>query len=386
LDLKEYEGRKLFSRYGIPVPRGFLLEKFENDRDLEDAKLNMENFLKGSPDVEQFVLKAQLLSGKRGKSGGIVFSGKDDFIENVKSFRKREIAGSKEYELLAVERLEDNGQFYLSVSVDRFERCPVIIFSAEGGIDIEDTAESNPENIHKIRVRDINVLPEDELLKIPVELNLNKNLGGDFLAMTRNLFGLFINEDCTLAEINPIILTKDEKLYAADAKIVIDDNALFRHADYLPDYLRGFSDLEKEAKKSDLAYVELNGNVAVIGNGAGLVMATLDALDSAGAEPANFCDIGGGATLEMMEKALGIVLRKAGVKVIFVNIFGGITHCDVAAAALADYIKKHKTSAPVIVRMTGTNEEEGRNILLKNGIKSFISFKEAIENVSSLAG
>jgi succinyl-CoA synthetase beta subunit len=343
-------------------------------------------FLAAAPDVKRFVLKAQLLAGKRGKSGGVVFCGTDDFIESVKSFRRREIDGSKAYELLAAERLDDDGQFYLSVAVDRFERCPVIIFSAEGGIDIEDIALSHADKIKKVWVRNVNELPKDELLKMFAESLRGgdgaEKLVDDFLAIAERLFELFLKKDCTLAEINPLMLAKDGKLYAADAKIVIDDNALFRHENYLPKALRGYSDLEKEAKKFDLAYVELKGNVAVIGNGAGLVMATLDALDSAGAEPANFCDVGGGATAEMMEKALETVLRKAGVKVIFVNIFGGITHCEIIAAALVDYISTRRLKLPVVVRMTGTNEEEGRAILRKNGIKSFISFAEAVENVS----
>jgi succinyl-CoA synthetase beta subunit len=369
--LKEFEGRNLFQKYGIRVPRGFLIEKNETGK----AGNSLNGFLRKFPDVKRLVLKAQIFSGKRGKSGVVIFSDGNKFSKDLKTLFGKTVGAEKVNAILAAERLKISKEYYLSVALDRFARGPVLIISSEGGIDIEETAKKMPDKILKIGLSRLNGSAKKNFIKI---------LGGKGMAIAEKLIKLFEEEDCELAEINPLILDAKGRLYAADSKIIIDDNALYRHPQYKKLGSRNFSKLEIDAKKNGLAYVELEGSLAIIGNGAGLVMATLDAVKAAGAEPANFCDIGGGASTKMMEKAMEIVLRKKSVKAVFVNIFGGITHCDDVARGLSIYIRRKRPGIPIVVRLTGTNENIGREILNKEGIKSFVSFKEAVAHAASI--
>lgn len=383
MNLTENEGRVLFSGYGIGVPRGFTVPGTAGF-DGFDAKLkrDLRVFLERAPDVKKFALKAQLRSGKRGKSGGIVFADEKDIAEKAKKLFEKSINHEKAREILAAEALDIAKEYFLSIAVDRFKRCPVLIFSTEGGIDIEETAEKCPGKISKIYLRQKDFLPEKEFAAALSGLGVKDIVASEIIGIALNLFKLFNAEDCLLAEINPLILAKDKKLYAADAKITIDDNANYRHGGNLELAEKNLSKLEKEAAKFGLSYVELDGDLAVIGNGAGLVMATLDAVRDFGASPANFCDAGGGATREMIEKALETVLQKKTVKAVFINIFGGITRCDLVAEGVSDYFKKNKFSLPITVRMVGTNDLEGRNILKTAGIKSYSDFEEAAKTAA----
>jgi len=354
MDLKEYEGRALFEKYGIPVPRSFVATNAD-----EALKLAREL---GVPD---FVLKAQILGGKRGKSGGIVYDDLENFIEKFNELMGKEIGGLAFDEILVAEKLDIKKELYLSITIDRFERRPVVIFSEEGGMEIEEIAASHPDKI---------------IRTVPEKLDLPAGIA----TFAEKLFELFVREDAILAEVNPLILDTHDNLFAADAKITIDDNALARHEEWQGFNNRKMSDLEVEAKENGLAYVGLDGDIAIIGNGAGLVMATLDTIHNFGGSPANFCDIGGGASQEMMEKALKIVLQKSDVRGIFINIFGGITHCDEIAEGLVHYLKNNKRDLPMVVRMVGTNQKEARNILEGGGIISEISFDAAAKKIVSL--
>ena len=391
MNLKEHEGRALLTKYGIPVPRGFLVSSGGAaavnaaggdfaDRINEDLK----KFAGIAPEVKRFALKAQLKTGKRGKSGGIIFADAAQVAEKANELFGKVIRDEKVEEILVVEALEVGREFYLSIALDRFERCPVIMISTAGGIDIEETAAEAPEKIGKLFLRDPEVFTEKEMNGLLLAFGISGQAAEDFSEIARRLLELFNKDDCLLAEINPLILTTEKKLVAVDAKIVIDDNSIFRHPKNLEILRRGFSRLESEANASGLSYVELDGELAIIGNGAGLVMATLDAVKYFGAKPANFCDAGGGASKEMIEKAMKIVLQKKSARAVFINIFGGITRCDLVAEGITGYLKKNKISLPMVVRMVGTNEKTGKKILNDAGISTYSGFEEAAREASKL--
>ena len=392
MNLKEHEGRALLTKYGIPVPRGFLaysgLAAVEETAGGGDTagRINedLKKFALIAPDVKRLALKAQLKTGKRGKSGGIIFADVSQIAEKAEELSGKVIRDEKVEEILVVEALDVAREFYLSIALDRFERCPVLITSSEGGIDIEETAETAPEKINKIFLRDLASFPEKELTAVLTTFGLSGGVAGDFCGIAKGLMELFNKEDCLLAEINPLILTTENKLIAADAKIVVDDNSIFRHPENSAILRGGFSKLENEANSIGLSYVELDGELAIIGNGAGLVMATLDAVKDFGAKPANFCDAGGGASKEMIEKAMEIVLQKKSARAVFINIFGGITRCDLVAEGITGYLKKNKITIPMVVRMVGTNEEAGKKILMEAGIGAYSKFEEAAREAAKI--
>lgn len=323
--LKEYEGKLLFEKYGIPVPKGRLITSVQPEPSM--------------------IAKAQTLSGKRFKRGLI----RPATEENLKELFK--------YcdEILLEEKLNIEAEYYLSLAIEREEKDIILLFSEEGGIEIEDSSK-----ILKIPYKNISQLP-------------NKNL----LPIIESMYKLMKDYNALLVEINPLALSKN-RLVAADAKIILDDNV--KH----PEFRKSLTKLEEEAEEYGLSYVELDGKIAVIGNGAGLVMATLDMVTYFGGKVANFLDLGGGATVEKMEKALQIVIKKKP-SLIFINIFGGITRCDQIAQGLINYKSQNKLEIPIIVRMIGTNEEEAKKILAENEIKSFDSMEEcakrAVEDV-----
>jgi len=380
--LKEFEGESLFSKYEIPVPRSVLLSKNDKDGDKLEEKLKF--FLDNMSGVREFVVKPQLLRGKRGKSGAISFVTREEALEVVDVSLGAEFGSEKVSEVLVAERLDVGEELYLSIAIDRFYGCPVLVFSREGGVDIEELAEKSPDKIVKILFSEINQWNEkelDEKLSVLVD-DAEVRIGIKEIVV--KLFELFIKEDLILAEINPLILCKDGNLLAADAKVIVDDNATSRHAEYVGGLKRELSTLEFVAREAGLSYVELDGDLAIIGNGAGLVMATLDAVNDYGGRPANFCDIGGGASSDMMKKALDIVLKKKNVGALFINIFGGITHCDEIAMGIVNYLQENVTMVPMVVRIIGTKDKEAREILDKNGIEAYDSFNEAAKKAASL--
>lgn len=322
------------------------------------------------------VLKAQVLVGGRGKAGGIELA---ESLEDAKmkatKILQMKIRGERVSKLLVLEAFEILEEFYLSFTIDRSRRSLVCIASACGGMEIEEVAEKSPEKIKKLYFE--NFKPYNARI-LGSELGLKKKKLSEFVKIAYKLYKLFKAYDATLAEINPLALTPQGFL-AIDAKLMIDDNALYRQN--LKETVGEYTKLELEAKLLGLSYVELDGNIAIIGCGAGLVMASLDLINEYGGKPANFCDVGGGATAESMRNALKIVTKKKGVKTVFCNIFGGITRCDEIARGIIDFNPK----IPLSVRMMGTNAREGKELLKRHGFKAFDSMDEAAKKAVELS-
>jgi succinyl-CoA synthetase beta subunit len=359
-------GKELFSLYGIPVPRGKVVS---TPREAVNA----------ARELPRVVLKAQVLSGKRGKTGGIKFPAT---AEEVRSFSEQllgyELQGAKVEKLLVEERLEIRQEIYLALAVDSSLRRPVILASTQGGMDIEE-------------------VPEEKIIKRPVSLHsgvmpyvgreMARQLGfqgggiSAFAEIVVKLYKIFVEKDAELVEINPLFLC-DKGFVAGDAKVTLDDEALFRQGEF-PRVSEG-SALEERAKKLGLAYVELDGDIAIMANGAGITMATLDTIQFYGGRPANFLDAGGGANVEQTSKALEILLA-TNPKVVFINIFGGITRCDDVANAFVKVKNMRDISVPVVIRMCGTNEGLGIKILEENGVKAYRDMQEASRKAVELA-
>ncbi len=379
--LKEFEGNAIFARYGINVPISSVIEGDLKNFNSE-SKSVLEKFLNANPGLNDFAVKAQLLRGHRGKSGAIVFADRGDLEKTITDLKDERFDGSDDYEIMVEEKVDMAEELYLSVTLDRFERCYKLIFSKNGGVDIEEIVDDANKPVFEINFR----IADKNFVKDFFSLNchLNEKLAGRLTDLAMKLLEIMENDDATLLEINPLALTKESDLVAVDSKVVIDDNALYRHKEFSALEGRGLSELEKEARDMGLAYVELEGDLAVIGNGAGLVMATLDAASYYGARAANFCDVGGGASRETMGEALKIVLSKKSVKKILINIFGGITHCDEIALGIIDQMHSGELKMPMCVRIVGTNENEAAMMLTKAGVKTFKSFEEAVKSVASL--
>lgn len=351
MQLREYQGKELFQQYGIPVPSSVLLSA---DAAVEQIDVPF----------PRAVVKAQVLQGKRKKHGLITAAAREELKDAVEQVRGN---APENIPLLLEEELSIAQEHYLSFSVNRASRSYTLLYSEKGGIDIEQVAE---EHITQI---DVDTSPDFS----PVDLSDNVQ------RVAERLFDMFREEECLLAEVNPLIETTDGDFVAADAKVILDDNALYRHQDRDVSDTADRTPLEQQAHEQNLQFVELDGEIGVIGNGAGLVLATLDLIDHYNASPANFLDIGGGADTESMEDALEIVLAQEP-RGVFINVFGGITHCDLIAQGIVEYMEDHHVDVPVVVRMIGTNQEEGRDILERNGIHAMESMEEAAEKIVTL--
>jgi succinyl-CoA synthetase beta subunit len=366
MKIHEYQAKELLKKYGVPVPEGGAA--FNADEAVVVAKK-----LAGYP----VVVKAQIHAGGRGKGGGVKLAQSTDEVQNV----AREIIGmnlvthqtGKEGRLvkkvLVEQGLNIEKELYLSIIPDRASAQIVVMASEAGGMDIEAVAAKTPERIIKVFINPLLGMQPYHCRAVAFGLNLSPAVMKPFVAMLKNLYRLFVDYDCSLAEINPLVITAEEAVIALDAKVNFDDNALFRHPD-VQEY-RDFDEedpLEVEASKFNLNYINLDGNVGNMVNGAGLAMATMDIIKQAGAEPANFLDVGGGASAEMVENGFRIILSDKNVKGILINIFGGILRCDVLANGVVEAAKKTGIKVPVVVRMEGTNVEEGRKILAESGL------------------
>ncbi len=349
MKLLEYEAKEIFSKYGIPVPKGVLIR----------APEEVAAHLAGIGDA--VVMKAQVDVGGRGKAGGVLFADDTTAVETARELFTREIKGVPVRSILVEEKLPIEHEYYVSIAVDRSSRQPVILFADAGGVDIESAASAVRRVIVSPLLRDIPAFLMRELLGgAPKEL----------APVINNLYRAFREKDAMLAEINPLVTTPDG-IYAADAKLIIDDNALARQGIAVN---RDLSEREREAEKHGFSYVELDGSIGVIGNGAGLTMSTLDLIEYYRGRAANFLDVGGGADQERVEHAVRLVASMPGVNVIVVNLLGGITRCDeVARGIIAAGV-----SPTVIVRMAGTNEEEGRQLLAANGYRMLESMDAAV--------
>ncbi|MBU7028541.1 MAG: ADP-forming succinate--CoA ligase subunit beta [Theionarchaea archaeon] len=363
MKLYEYEAKEIFAQHGIPVPEG----KVITDPDEIEGVMY------------PLVLKAQVLVGGRGKAGGVkIVENIGEAKEAAEMMLSMDIKGIPVKKLLVYPAVDIQKEYYLGFVVDRNSRRVVAIASSEGGVDIEEVAEKSPEKIAKLEI--------DPLLGLKsyhtVELGKQIGLGGktllNFSRIALRLYKICEEYDAELVEINPLALS-EEGFSAVDAKLNVDDNALYRQK-FKPKE-EEYTELERMAKKAGLSYVSLDGDIAIIGCGAGLVMASLDLIQKRGGRPANFLDVGGGANAENMKQALEIVTRQKGLKSIFVNIFGGITRCD----QIADGIVEFGPEIPLSVRMMGTNEEEGKKILRENGYSVSDSMAEAAQKAVELA-
>ena len=351
----EHEAKSVFSENGIPVPKGFLIHSADE----------LAGYLEQLP--PEFVLKAQVDVGGRGKAGGILMADRKNGIENAKALFGKRIKGVAVKEILAEERLEIQHEYYASIAVDRSTKEALILFTEEGGVDIEILARENPSAIRRASLPLL-------MTEIPAFM-LRDLLGGaprEVGTVLQSLYTAFCRKDAILAEINPLVATPGG-LFAADAKLIVDDNALRRQGISCN---RDMTDREREAERHGFSYVELEGNIGVIGNGAGLTMATLDLISFFKGKAANFLDVGGGADQERVMHAVRLVAGVPSVKVIIVNLLGGITRCDeVARGIIAAGI-----SQEVFVRLAGTNEAEGRSLLSERGYRMVSSMEEAVRD------
>jgi succinyl-CoA synthetase beta subunit len=383
--LLEYQGKELFAKAGIPVPSGRVATSVE-----EAVQIMRDNPLPS-------VVKAQVLIGGRGKAGGIKFANNaDDVREPAKAILGMRIAnaqnpaGEVAKRIWIEQRLDIAKEMYLSITVDRASKRPIIIASAMGGMDIEEVAAKSPDAIAKYRIDPAGGYWPFIGRRVAKEAGIPQEVTSQFVSVLGKLYALFFDAGAMLLEINPLAITKDGKLIASDAKVEIDDNGLFRHPEFESWKSAAEDDeLKSRAVKAGLGennYVGLSGNVGIIGNGAGLVMATLDAVTASGGKPANFLDVGGGAKADLMRDAVDIVTANPRVKSVFINIFGGITRGDEVAKGLVAALDGGKWSKDkLVIRLTGTNEREGREVLERSGIAAVETMNEGARRAVAIA-
>ena len=367
MNIHEHQAKKILKKYGIKVPEGmFALNVKEL---IEKAK---------SLNTEKYVLKAQIHAGGRGKAGGVKITANLQELEKeaTELLGKRLVthqtgSNGREVKRLYVEETSNIAkEFYLSCLVDRATSKIAFISSDQGGMDIEEVAIKNPENIITTKIEYSDEISNEICEKVTEIFKLDKVANSEAINLIKSIYKMFIENDANLVEINPLILTKKNKLICLDAKMNFDDNALFRHPEILE--LRDLNEEEKteiEASKYDLAYIKLDGSIGCMVNGAGLAMATMDIIKLYGEEPANFLDVGGGASKEKVSAAFKIILSDKNVKGILINIFGGIMRCDVLAEGVVEAAKETKIEVPLVVRLAGTNFSEGKKILDNSGLK-----------------
>ncbi len=353
MKLHEYQSKRIFAKFGVPIPKGEVATTPE-----EAKKIAKE--LGGS-----VVVKSQVLVGGRGKAGGIKLAKSPEEAEKfAKEILDLEIKGLPVNLVLIDEAADINNEIYLGITNDRGARMPVFMASAAGGVDIEEVAATTPEKIIKVHIHPLMGLQNYQVLDLAAGISLPRALWKEFDVIAKGLWEAYKNNDATLAEINPLIITADNHLQAVDGKMVIDDNALFRLKEL--DEQRDLSvenEAELKAKEFDLTFIKLDGDIGCMVNGAGLAMATMDILDQYGGSPANFLDIGGGADEKQVAAALKIILEDENVKAVLFNIFGGITRGDQVAKGIVAALDEIKTDVPMVIRLVGTNAEEGREIL-----------------------
>ena len=377
MKLFEYEAKEIARQYGIPVPGGIVASS------PQEAKAAFEKLNQPS------MIKAQVLVAGRGKAGGIKpASTSEEALEVSESVLSMTIKGEKVEKVLVEPRVTSRHERYVSIVVDRSSRCYTILCSTEGGVDIEQVADQSPEKIIRYKVDQLVGLQDFEGRIVARRLGCSGKQINDLSRIICGLFQILHDYDAELVESNPLIETEAGDFVAADLRILLDDNSLYRHPEFLArmkTYEPDMTPLEIRAREKNLAYVELDGDVGIIGNGAGLVMATLDMILDYKGRAANFCDVGGGADEERIASALEIVLANANVKVLLINIMGGITRCDNVARAILDIQKEMGISKPMVIRLVGTNEEEGRRILTAANIPSLNSMEEAAARAVDIA-
>lgn len=367
----EHEGKSIFSRYGLLIPRGKVVD----------------NALEGKKVAEEFggevMVKAQVHTGGRGKEGGIKkASTPQEALYWTKEILGMKIKGYTVNKVYIEEMVNIMEEYYLAFILDRSSGLPLFIISSKGGIDIERVAREEPERVRRLKVNPLWGIHPYQVRREGLAAQIPSRHLAPLVSASMKLFEVFMGEDALLAEINPALLTSEGRLVCGDSKVELDDNASYRHQE-LYNSLESYQEedpLERRARKEGLSFVKLKGNIGVIGNGAGLVMSTLDSISREGGTPANFLDIGGGASADKMETAIDIVLANPRVNSLFINIFGGITRCDEAARGIIAAIKNLSPQFMPVVRLGGTNEEEGWRLLEDSGVEIKVckSMKEAV--------
>jgi succinyl-CoA synthetase beta subunit len=371
MNIHEYQAKELFKKFDIPIPRGRVAFSAAEAKEIAEE-------LASTP----VVVKAQIHAGGRGKGGGVKLAGSaEEAAELAAEILGMTLVthqtgpdGKVVGKVLVEDGLDIDKELYLGVVPDRATASLVFMASEAGGMEIEEVAASTPEKIIKQQVKPGEGLQPFQARTLAYGLNLEPEVVKQFIPLVSKLYQLFMQYDCSLLEINPLVITKDKRLIALDAKVNFDDNGLYRQKEIVA-YRDADEEepLEIEASKYDLNYIKLDGNIGNMVNGAGLAMATMDIIKLAGAEPANFLDVGGGASAEMVENGFRIILSDKNVKGVLINIFGGILRCDILARGVVEAANKVGVGVPVVIRMEGTNVEEGRQILTESGLSLHVA-------------
>jgi succinyl-CoA synthetase beta subunit len=385
MKIHEFQAKELFKKFDIPIPRG-------------KAAFTVDEAKKVAAELGTFpvVVKAQIHAGGRGKGGGVKLAKSaadaEKYIKEILGMtlvtHQTGPEGKVVKKLLVEEGLNIAKELYMAILPDRTNSTILLMASEAGGMDIEEVAAKTPEKIIKVWVNPSVGFQPYNARALAYQLNFDPEVTKQFIAMAGKLYDLFMKYDCSLLEINPLVITKEKKLIALDAKINFDDNALYRHKDVVE--FRDLNEedaLEVEASKYNINYIKLDGNIGNMVNGAGLAMATMDIIKLAGASPANFLDVGGGASAEMVENGFRILLSDKNVKGVLINIFGGILRCDILANGVVEAAKKVKLTVPVVIRMKGTNVEQGKEILEESGLPLTVAKDvwDAAEKVAAIA-
>jgi succinyl-CoA synthetase beta subunit len=375
VNLHEYQAKRLFAQYGVPIPNGKVASTPDQARAIARE-------LGG-----HVVVKSQVLTGGRGKAGGVKLANNPDEAEQIASqILGMNIKGFTVRKVLLDEAADIRDEIYLAILIDRSRRLPMLMASAAGGMDIEQVAAESPEKIFRVHIDPMIGIRSYQTTIVASGMDLPSSLWRDFYTMAAGLYRAFQATDASLAEINPLVVTGDGRLLAVDGKLSIDDNALFRHPELAE--MRDVDEetpSERQARRNGLSYIQLEGNIGCMVNGAGLAMATMDVIKLFGGEPANFLDIGGGATTESVTAALQIILSDTKVKAILFNVFGGIVRGDEVARGIVGALEQIKSDIPMVVRLLGTNAEEGMRILAEANMQTATTLTEAAQKAVSAA-
>jgi succinyl-CoA synthetase beta subunit len=378
MNIHEHQAAELLESYGIPVNAGQVAAS------PDEAGRAYYELASGDGKV---AVKAQVHTGGRGKAGGIkLASSADETREVAGQILGMDIRGHTVHKVLVVPAVAIAREYYLGIILDRAARGITVMASAEGGVDIEEVAREHPEKVIRVTADPQLGLLDYQTREVAFALGIEPELQRGFLAILRDLYTAFVGADAQLAEINPLILTKDDRWLALDSKITLDDNALYRHKEF--EQLRDLNEenpTELRAKANGISFVKLDGDIGCVVNGAGLAMATMDAIKLYGGDPANFLDVGGGASADQVSLALELVLSDPAVKAVLFNIFGGITRADLVAQGIIEARRRVEVKVPMVIRLVGTNQEEGRKILADAGITTVESMADAAQQVVAAA-
>ncbi|MEM1768290.1 MAG: ADP-forming succinate--CoA ligase subunit beta [Desulfurococcaceae archaeon] len=373
MKLYEYEAKNIVKQYGIPIPKGELADNPDKVREIAHS-------FKGS-----VVIKSQVLVGGRGLAGGIKSADNPDEAYDIAlKLLGSSIRGEVVKQVLVEEKICFEKEYYLSLTVDRSARTLVYLASQLGGVEIEDLVRKHPDKLLKISIDPLIGYKSHYSRIVAMFLNIPRDYWNQIDSIMKSMYNIMIDYDAELVEFNPLAWKCDGGLIALDAKIIVDDNSLYKHPDLLQKYGRELGLYEKKARELGFSYVELDGDIGVIANGAGLTMATMDTILLYGGKPANFLDVGGGASRDRVREAVKLLLTHPHVKVLLINIFGGITRCDEVAHGIVEAYNEVKTNIPLVIRLLGTNEEEGRRILADYGFNVYSEIDDAVKKAIEL--